>query len=435
MITIGANHKTATAATLGALTRAAERLKTGLRDGALHATDVPVSELAVLTTCNRVEVYAVAEDDMIDAAASAVRREVFDTETDAGGANAPYEFRGVEAVRHLCRVRAGLDSMVVGEHQIAGQVARAFRDVAWVSGAGKVLEGVAAVARKAGRRVRSETDLGRYPASVSSVAVDLARKELGDLAGRSALVVGAGKAGFLVCKSLKAGGVGSLTVVNRSPGRARQVAEEVGGSVAALGELPELLTSADLVITATGADGVLVDVPAVSAAVAKRTRAAPLLVLDLAMPRDVDPAVGELDGVELLTLEHVKARVDRHLSLRRESMGSAEAVVEEVVDEYVQQQDGPDVEALIGELRSRIEGVRSLEVERWLEARDSGGAPTREELDRLTRSIVNKALHDPMIRLRSAALGNGRGEALFRTARELLGLKGRRPSAPTSPTR
>jgi len=435
MLTIGANHRTATAARLGEFTLAAERLKGELRDGGPRKTQVPVHELAVLATCNRVEVYVAADDAVADEAAQVLGREVFGTEADPGRGDAPYQFRGVDVVRHVCRVAAGLDSMVVGEHQIAGQVTRAFQDVVYLSESGKVLESVAAAARKASRRVRSETGLGRYPASVSSVAVDLAREKLGDLSGRRVLVVGAGKAGLLVCKALKASGVASLTVVNRSPGRAREVAREVDGTVASLEELRELLTTADLVITATGADNVVLDLSAAKAALATRDiHSSPLLVLDLALPSDVDPVVGELDGIELLTLEDVKDRVERHLSLRRDEVEPAEAVVDAVVHDFVQQQAAPDVEALISELRRSIDEVRSLEVQRWLATRRSQGAPSREELDRLTRSIVNKLLHDPMIRLRSAPSRNGGGETFFRAASELLGLEVESYPAPTSST-
>ena len=405
MLTIGASHRTATSAMLGDFSRAAADFRADLRDGVHARTRVPVQELAILSTCARVEVYAVTEDAAAEDALRLVGREVFGVTEDLGGVEATYGFRGPDAVRHLCRVTAGLESFVVGEHEIAGQVARAFKDAVRSSDDRRVLEGMAAVARRASGRVRSETRIGRYPASVSSVAVDLVRDRLGDLSTTRALVVGAGKAGFLVARALKSARVESLTVLNRTLDRARELAGDVGADAGDLAELPELLAVSDVVVTATGAEGVVVDVATAAAALRRRAlRRKRLLILDLALPGDVDRDVGRLDGVELLTLDDVKGRVDRHISLRRDELGTAERVVEEVVLDFMRQQRAGDVEALIADLRRSIEVVRSAEVERWLESRGSDGAPSREELDHLTRSIVNKLLHDPMKRLRSAAL-------------------------------
>jgi glutamyl-tRNA reductase len=300
-------------------------------------------------------------------------------------------------------VAAGLDSFVVGEHEIAGQVQRALKHAVRTRVEGSVLNGVAAVARKASRRVRAETSIGRYPASVSSVAVDLVRARLGDLGARKALVIGAGEAGLLVARALRYSGVGSLTVVNRSPDRAREVAARVGGVAGGLDALPDLLVEADVVLSATGAAGVVVGVASAREAVARRgpTRT-PLLLLDLALPGDVDPRVTGVEGIELLMLEDVKDRVHVHIGLRREEMGAAERLVDEVVEDFVRRQDFPDVDGLIGGLRRSIEEIRASEVSRFLERRDPMAPARREELDQLTRSIVNKLLHDPMKRLRAA---------------------------------
>jgi glutamyl-tRNA reductase len=403
MLTIGASHRTATSAMLSDFGRAAQEFRASVRDGMHGGSRLPVHELAVLATCARVEVYAVTEESAVAEALSILGREVF------GVSERAYRFQGTDAVRHLCRVAAGVESFVVGEHEIAGQVQRAFRDAALGRGDTGVLERAAAVARRASRRVRSETSIGRYPASVSSVAVDLIRDRLGDLTRSRAVVVGAGHAGLLVARSLKSAGVASLVVANRSPDRAREVATGVGGEPAALDRLGDLLAGADVVVTATGADGIVVDVSTTAAALESRDDGRPLLLLDLALPGDVHPEVGRMAGVELLTLEDVKTCVHRHISLRRGELGRAERVIDEVVDDFIRQQDVTDVEALIGELRRSVEEVRAAEVERWLAAQAQETAPSREELDRLTRSIVNKLLHDPMKRLRSAAVWSRQG--------------------------
>jgi glutamyl-tRNA reductase len=402
MLTIGASHITATTARLGDFGRAAQAFRADVHDGVHGPSGVPVHELAVLATCACVEVYAVTEDSAAEDAAQILDRCVFGGGAESESNGTPYRLRGPDAVRHVCRVASGIESFVVGEHKIAGQVKRAFQDVIRARSDTNMLEGVAAVARRAGRRVRSETGIGRYPASVSSVAVDLAREHLGDLADSRALVVGAGKAALLVARALRSAGVASLTIVNRSLRRAVEVAAEDGGKAAELERLPALLGGADVVVTATGAEDVVLDVTTVAKAVRRcGPDGRPLLVLDLAVPGDVDPGVGELTGVELLTLEDVKSRVHRHISFRRAELHAAERVVDEVVDEFVSRHDAPDPDALIGELRRSVETIRSAEVERWFDVRRSGSLPSRAELYRLTRSVVNKLLHDPPKRLRT----------------------------------
>jgi glutamyl-tRNA reductase len=256
------------------------------------------------------------------------------------------------------------------------------------------------------------------------VAVDLARERLGELTASRAVVVGAGKASLLVARALRSAGVASLVVANRSLQRGRAVAAQVGGAAAELHGLPTLLAEADLVVTATGAGGVIIGPEMVAHVVGVRgPDAKPLLVLDLALPGDVDPGVGAIPGFELLTLEDVKERVHRHLSFRRDELDAAERVVAEVVDDFLREQERPDVDGLIGELRRSVEAVRSAEVDRWLMARGSEAPPSREELDRLTRAIVNKILHRPMQELRASPLGDARSRLLVSAARELAGIE------------
>jgi len=366
-----------------------------------------------------VEVYAVTEESARAEALRVVERSVFGHDGETAGPT--YRLSDHEAVRHVCRVASGLDSFVVGEHEISGQVQRALRDAQRASVDSSVLESVAALARRASRRVRSETQIGRYAASVSSVAVGIVRERLGDLSERGALVVGAGEAALLVARALRDTGVGSLTVLNRSAERAAQVAATVGGAVEGLERLSDLMVEADVVLSATGADGVVLDVDTVQAAVARRGPGRPpLVVLDLAIPGDVDADVSGLSGVQLLTLEDVRAQVHRHVSLRRDEVGAAERVVDEVVDDFVRRQDAPDVDGFIGTLRRSIEEVRAAEVGRFMERRDPDEPLRREELDHLTRSIVNKLLHEPMQRLRTSPPRGTVGRLVLGAARELV---------------
>jgi len=434
MLTVGASHRTTPIAALGAMSAAAHDLKRRLREGGPSSLDLPVEELAVLATCGRVEVYAVPRATQSRAVSEVIAREVFDAAPPAvlpsvDPTRAPYLLEGDHVVRHLCRVAAGLDSMVPGEHEISGQVARAFEDVVRPEGRGSVLSTVAALARKAGSRVRAETSLGRHAASVGFAAVEIVcerlgwhepgREPLGGPAPRSVVVLGTGPAGVSVGRALRSAHVGALTFVSRDPGRGHETLRSLGARVEALGRLGPLLRGADAVFTASGADGFLID--ATMAQEAARARGGRrLLIVDLAVPADVDPAVAGVPGVELLGLDDVRERVGRHVSRRLEDLAPAEAVIDDVVGGY----DGAArrTESLIDELRRAVEEVRAREVSRWLDARNGSGAPTREELDRLTRSLVNKLLHDPMIRLRAAAPDVEGGRALLDSASELFGL-------------
>ncbi len=403
--------------------RAADSFVAGLvRDGRAGSA-FPVRQIALLATCNRVELYLVPEGGGEEAVRETVCSEVFGSASLGEAFVEPYEFGGVEAVRHVCRVAAGLDSMVVGEHEIAGQVARAFRDSISLGHGDDALSAVAKVAKTACRRVRAETALGRRSLSVSSVAMDLAREELGGLEGRDVLLVGAGKVGRVVGRLLEKSGARSVTVANRSGGSARALAERMGASHETLDRLPRLLAQSDLVITATSAPRPVLDDSIVRPALAARNGRGQLLIIDLAVPRDVDAAVGALEGVQLLTLDHVKARLERHISLRLQEVGPAEGVVDEAVDHFVRDGSGRQMEAFTEELRRGAEELRSREVDHWVSARNGDGAPSREDLDRLTRVIDGKLLHEPMHRHRVEAEENGLADALVRTARELFDLE------------
>jgi glutamyl-tRNA reductase len=235
-------------------------------------------------------------------------------------------------------------------------------------------------------------------------------------------VIGTGPAGVSVGRALRGAHVGALTFVSRAPDRRREAVLGLGAGVEPFDRLGALLESADLVVAARGSAGFVVDeVEAREAARARGGRR--LLIVDLAVPADVDPAVADVKGIELVGLDDVREVVDRHLSRRREELAPAEAIIDEIVAEH----DGSahPTESVIDELRRAIEETRAREVARWLERRNVAGAPTRDELDRLTRSLVNKLLHDPMVRLRAAAPDSEAGRALLRAVSELFGLSAR----------
>jgi glutamyl-tRNA reductase len=292
--------------------------------------------------------------------------------------------------------------MVVGEPQISGQVAKAFQAGIRFDGRGDVLGSVAALARSASRRVRKETALGRHSVSMASVALDLVETELGTLEGLNGIVVGAGKIGSLVSRLMKHTGLSGLTVLNRSPERLTALAERVGCQTAPLEMMPDLLPRADVMITATDSATPILDVAMVRACLKGRQRSGPLCIVDLALPADVHPDVADLDDVRLFDLNDVQERLEHHVDLRMQAVGPAESVIAEVVQTHDMSVEQADVEELIGEVRQDAERIRSAAVDRWLQGRNGSGAPDREEIDLLTRTLVNRLLHDPMIRLRTA---------------------------------
>jgi len=331
VLAVGASHRTMDVADLSGFAQRLLRLKTELQERR-DACPFPVLELGFLSTCNRVEVYAVPETGRDEEALLEIRRRLFPSLDRTH--HAVYELRGTEAVRHLCRVAAGLDSMVVGEPEIAGQVARQFKDSVGTGLGGETLASVAALARKANRRVRSETDLGHHAVSIASVTMDLIKKQIGSLEGREGIVVGAGRVGKLVSTLLGRAGLASLTVVNRSLERRRLLADSLGCNEAPLDDLPKLLREAHIVISATDSPGVILDEGTVAAAVVHRNGNGPLCILDLALPSDVDPKVAELETVSLLGLADVQDRLKQNVALRMQQVGPAEALVEEVVQGY-----------------------------------------------------------------------------------------------------
>ena len=429
LLVLGASHHTSSVERLESFARGAERLRRRFEDSWEGGSEPPIREMTVLATCNRVEIYAVVDPAHEDAAARLIAGEVF-VHAESVCSDVSYQLRDADAIRHLARVAAGLDSVVVGEHQISGQVSRAFVKPSSWNGEASALRDVGRIAARASGRVRQETELGRHSASLGTVALDLATDELGDLEGGSIVVVGAGKMGSLVCSALGRAGASRITVANRSADRAREIASKIGAETAALDQLPSLLESASVVITATTSDEPTISEAAVRQSLAEREdTVGPLLIIDLAIPRDVDPAVAELEGIRLLTLDDVKSRLDRHMSLRLGEVGPAEAVVDNVVDTNLLSPESAEVEALITQLRRTTEQIRDDEVGRWLGSVD--GAVSQEDVDRLTRSIVNKLFHTPMLRLRGAEELNGRHTDLVDAVSELFDLS--HPGEPTPP--
>ena len=393
-----------------------------------HAEDGAVclrpSHMAVVSTCNRVEFYLAVETDTIDEMIHAIRSEIFQkaaSSVDLGSEQLVYVLRGSDAVRHLCRVAAGLDSLAIGEHEIAGQVSRGFARTVDTEGWNVALIAMAEAARRASRRARKETGIGRGRISLSSVAIELAERELESLDGKNVLVVGAGKVGRLACASIEKAGGAVLTVANRGAERGGALAEDFGGYAAQLGEISSLLQDSDVVFATTGSLEPILTLDLVAQTTRGRAPDRPLIIVDLAVPRDVEPAVGELEGVRLFGLGDLRAVSDANLEGRRRDVGLAEVIVEQEVAQYDQARAIRRVQPVLAAFWQRAEGLRESEIERLFGEFEGIDPETRSRIEHFSGALVRKLLHEPSLRLRSAS-ADGHFHEYSKVVRQLFAL-------------
>ena len=418
IVVVGANHRTAP---LELLERMAVR--GDVLPKFLHHLDEGehTSEAVVLSTCNRTEVYLVAE--RFHGAFGEVR-EFFSDLTYLPPdhfADSLYVHHDEQAVAHLFEVAAGLDSAVPGEHEILGQVRDAWEIARAEGTARRGLNLLFRHALEVGKRARTETGIATHVTSVSQAAVLIAADRLGGLADRRSVVVGAGAIAKGIVSFLEREGVSEIVVANRTIDRAAQTLEglDVPVRVVGLDELAGVLGGADVVFGATGSPEVLLDAPTVAAALGDR--AGRLLAVDVAVPRDIDPAVGELSGVELLDMRAVAEMTEAGLRERRREAEAVHRIVEEEVRRFSAVVSAREVAPLIASLHERAELVRAAELDRFRAKLDRLDPAEREAVEALTRGIVAKLLHDPTVRLKDAA-GSGRGERLSVSLAELFDL-------------
>lgn len=376
------------------------------------------AEIAVLSTCNRFEVYAAdtnGTSETASLAAQAFLSAVHHSEPDI----TPHLFTmsGDEAVEHLFSVAAGIDSMVIGEAQILGQVGDALQLALDHGTVGRQLSSMLRHAIMAGRRVRNETAIGQGAASVSHAAVLLARQQFGDLAGKHVLLVGAGKMAELAAHALADHAVGAVRVLNRDANRAAQVATTLGGEAANWDDLPDALAWADVVISSTGAPHTVIHAPEVSVAMQSRPER-PLVMVDVAVPRDVDRVVGQLKSVALADIDDLQAVVTDGIRDRESFIPEARAIVTSEVAAFAHWLTTLDVTPTIAGLRDQAERIRDGELQKALR-RLSGLSPQeRRAVEAMSVAIVNKILHAPTVTLKRHA-ADGR---FVQVARDLFDL-------------
>jgi glutamyl-tRNA reductase len=358
-----------------------------------------VSEAVLLSTCNRTEVYAVVEDEgararMLDLLAEdrGVERESLEHDT--------YWLTDAQAVRHLYRVASSLDSMVVGEGQILGQVREAYRAATEEHCAGQILNRLFHTSLRVGKKVRSETGIGDSSLSVPRVAVKLVEEVFGELAGRRALVLGAGDMSELVVEHLKDRGIADLLIANRTPERATLLAERVGGRAVPFDAIATELPEVDVVVSSTGSGEWIVRSETVAGALELRSE--PLFFIDIAVPRDIDPVVQTLRSVYLYDIDDLQAVVERNAEGRQDAAEQGEAMISPAVLEFTGWFSTLHVVPLIQELRNGAEQLRRHELARALRRMEL--SPEEEaDVERMSHSLVNKLLHGPIQEIKARA--------------------------------
>ena len=415
LLVVGLSHRSATVELLERTAVADDDIPKLL---SLATSTEHVDEAVVLATCNRLEVYADVRkfhggvQELTDAL---VQRTCVPLEELADHLYVHYEDR---AVQHLFEVASGLDSMVVGEQQILGQLRTSLQTAREEATVGRALGPLIEHALRAGKRAHAETGIDRAGRSLVSVALDLANRSLGGLADRATALVGAGSMSSLAATTLRRRGVGSLVVVNRTPANAQRLAQSVDATASPLEALADVIADADLLVSCTGAVGTVISADIVAAAMQRRPDR-PLFVIDLALPRDVDPVAKSLPGVTVIDLESLRSVLEDAEVAR--DVDAARQIVTEEVGNHLSRQRAERVAPTVVALRTRAQEVVDAELAR-IEARLPGlDERTRREIASAISRVVDKLLHTPTVRVKELAESPG-GDSYAEALRELFAL-------------
>ena len=366
----------------------------------LHG-QLPDAECIIVSTCNRVELYVATTEDYTAADALEALCRFRDVAVDAVRPHT-YTHEHRDCMRHLFRVATSLDSMVVGEAEVLGQVKQAYAAAAEAGCTGKILNGLFQRAFTVAKQVRTETDIGRGRVSVASVAVDFTERIFSSLVDKTILVIGAGEAAEGVLKALVSHGATAVLVANRTYEHAVDLSEAYQGSAIRFEHLQDHLPQADIIIGSSAAPHPVIKPDAVRVARRQR-RALPMLFLDLSSPRDIDPAVGQLDNVYLYDLDDLKDVAEQHLDLRAHEVAAATALVDAAVDAFAAEFDAPDLGPSIAAVRDSWLAVRDQELQRMLGRLNGVSDEDRREIEYFADRLVNKLLHQPVHEVKSAA--------------------------------
>jgi glutamyl-tRNA reductase len=379
-----------------------------------------ISESVILSTCNRIEIYAYAEK--FHGAYQDIRNFLSEISHVA-----PEDFSdhliglfGSDAIEHLFKVSSGIDSAVIGEHEILGQVRSAWELAVEEKVVGTVLNSLFRHSLEVGKRARSETSISRNITSVSQAAVAMADKQLDGLIGKRVLVVGAGEMGEGMAKSLHAGGITELRIANRTWDRALETAERLNGKPVRLDELPQNLTEVDLLLTSTGATAAILEYGDLDEA-ARQRKGRELLIVDIAVPRDVDPAAADLDGVTLLDMDDLREFAEKGIRAREKEVSSVIEIINEELERFLNLFSARSVAPIVTQLHSRAEEIRNSELQKLFRKFPELTPEQLKGIETLTSAIANKLMHEPTVRLKDAA-GTPKGERLSEALQDLFDL-------------
>ena len=387
-----------------------------------------LSEALVLCTCNRTEMYVCAPTraEGLDA----VRRFIawkFHQEPDAHQQKWFYRYEGLEAVEHLFKVSTGINSMIVGEGQVLHQVKAAYMAAMEFGATGETLNTLFNQAVMVGKRARTETGICRNAVSVAHAAIDMARQVFSDLRQKHVLIVGAGKMCEVACKYLLTQSPSEITVANRTVVKAREIAGTLGAVSAPIERVPELLETADVIISSTAAPHYVIRLADVRRALPRR-RGRPLFIADIAVPRDVEPEIGRLPNVFLYNIDDLKNVVQKNLETRRKEIINVETIIMQELSEWQSWLAARDALPVLTAFRAKIHGIREKELDKTLRKLDHLSENDRQAVRLLTGAIVNKILHNPTVRLKEAAAQQN-GYDLMTTLQTLFDLEAGAPPA------
>jgi glutamyl-tRNA reductase len=416
LLALGISHKTAPIEVRERLALPAARASAFMRE--LRA-DPDIHEAVTVSTCNRSEVYTVVSDPVAaeSTVLSMLARQAGIRPTELAGAI--YAHRNCEAARHLYRVVSGLDSMIVGEDQIQGQVKRAYEAALTEHSTGPLTNHLFAAALSTGKRVRAETAIGERRLSAPTVAVALAREQLGDLHGRQVVIIGTGETSELTARALRGTGAELVFVASRRRARALSLADQYGGRALSFDDLPEAMISADVVVAATTSPHLLLEVEELGEVMGERG-GRPLLLIDLAVPRDIEGACARVPGVTLRDIDDLQAVVARNRQVRQAEARRADAIVEEEIRLFAGWLGTLEVLPTIAALRASasriVDGVLAENAAKW----EAASPRDRDRTEAIARTVVNRLLHEPTLRMKETS--DDRLHARMAVVRDLFGL-------------
>jgi len=398
LLAFGINHKTAPVDIRERVAFAPEHLHNALKD---LRSQPDVTEAAILSTCNRTEVYCCVNDEVsVDPIESwfASYHELLPNNIR------PYVYvhPDRDAVKHLLRVASGLDSLVLGEPQILGQVKTAYREAAEAGTLGTILNKLCQHTFNVAKQVRTDTAIGESPVSVAFAAVSLAKQIFNDFSKHTALMIGAGETIELAARHLKESNIGNMIIANRTVERGEKLAHEIGGFAITLGDIPEHLAKADIVISSTASQLPILGKGTVERAI-KARKHRPMLMVDIAVPRDIEPEVGELADIYLYTVDNLQGIIEESLQSRRDAAKQAEEIIDNQVANFMSWVRSQDSFSLIRQYRSKMDSIKEQELAKSLASLTKGSTP-EEVLKRLAHNLTNKMTHGPTARIREAGM-------------------------------